>query len=389
MSCSECGFSKHPFCPSGDSLLECPVCAADCRRNEVNWALRQELLFEDLRSQVSSSGYHCVVPIRGDAEDYFVLNFLIKNGLTPLVLFCNSYFLNELGWRNTHNLITRFDVDSVTFNPNFQQYREFVSHALRRESDPMLPIRLLRHAYAQNLAKEKGIGFVVYGMCQPEYYAGNFLPDSPLRLSKWWIEQYEMSGRSLEQVLSSGALVDERDLFQFSFPSRETRQGVQSLFLSNYMHWRQNLQNTSALDFGYLPQKQHVTVDWLENAGSAFYYTIHDELRFIKYGDTKGVDHIRLLLREGEISMDEYFGLKQSVLTEHREIDSFFKNFLQATKSGIDWFKKERLEKARGQYGARIECSIGEFVIAKAVPKRVSELAVDADAHPVMFMKGI
>ena len=151
--CKLCGLGRHPFLPFGNKAGECSFCwyhqknQIDTERN----CLRELVL--QIKNRRKSSSYDCVVPVKGDAEDYFVVALLLSLDLNPLITHCNSYFQNDIGWHNFHNLLTCFDVDSRTYNPHFNTYREFVTHSLRRVGDIQLPIRLLRHSYAFATAK--------------------------------------------------------------------------------------------------------------------------------------------------------------------------------------------------------------------------------------------
>ena len=83
--------------------------------------------------------YDCIVPVRGDADDFFVLDVLKSYGITPLVCYVNSYFNSDIGWKNFQNLITEFDVDSISYNPKLNIYKDMVRCSLAKYKCVLLP----------------------------------------------------------------------------------------------------------------------------------------------------------------------------------------------------------------------------------------------------------
>ena len=61
-----------------------------------------------------------MIPVVGDAEDYYVTSKVLSLGLRPLIVAVNDYYKNDIGWHNLHNLITYFDVDSIVYNLIYQ-----------------------------------------------------------------------------------------------------------------------------------------------------------------------------------------------------------------------------------------------------------------------------
>ena len=134
--CSNCLYREpHPF---GLSFIdsECSGCFTHKEKDVLNWNGRLEQLKEiiERHKQSNKSSYDCIVPVVGDAEDYFVLHNVINVlGLKPLVVCVNDYFYNDIGWQNLHNLITVFDVDSMIYNPDspkLMSFKMFIYYSL-------------------------------------------------------------------------------------------------------------------------------------------------------------------------------------------------------------------------------------------------------------------
>ncbi|WP_200833628.1 hypothetical protein, partial [Spiribacter roseus] len=126
------------------------------------------------RRRTRSRTYDCVVPVQGDAEDYFVVRNALSLGLRPLVVGINDYFLNDIGWHNLQNLITYFDVDSVLYNPDLQAYKALVRTTLRKFNHVLWPALALHTSYPVHVATERRIHIVLWGGLQPNEQVAKF-----------------------------------------------------------------------------------------------------------------------------------------------------------------------------------------------------------------------
>jgi hypothetical protein len=97
--CQKCLYtSLHPFGLEFKDNV-CSGCFTHQEKYEINWELQLSKLQELIRNNKRQKrSYDCVVPVIGDAEDYFVLNTILKLGLNPLVTSVNDYFRNDIGW---------------------------------------------------------------------------------------------------------------------------------------------------------------------------------------------------------------------------------------------------------------------------------------------------
>ena len=139
-SCQLCLYnSDHPFGLSlkvDSSAVTCSGCITHSEKHQNIWEDQQAYLCALIKSHLKQKRqYDCVVPVVGDAEDYFTLTQVLTLGLSPLVVSVNDYFRNDIGWHNLHQLITYFDLDSLIFHPDLRVYKELVRTSLRKYSD--------------------------------------------------------------------------------------------------------------------------------------------------------------------------------------------------------------------------------------------------------------
>ena len=128
--------SDHPLGLSfqvDSTVAMCSGCLTHAEKHQDIWEAQQAYLHALIKShQKQKRQYDCVVPVVGDAEDYFTLTQVLELGLSPLVVSVNDYFRNDIGWHNLHQLITYFDLDSLIFNPDLRVYKELVRTSLRK-----------------------------------------------------------------------------------------------------------------------------------------------------------------------------------------------------------------------------------------------------------------
>lgn len=340
--CQKCGISETYF----NTIFYDGLCGACKFENELTDQDYNQRT-ENLHGMLTHTGgqrkskYDCLIPIRGDAEDYFILNYIIKLKLNPLVVMVNNYFLNDLAWHNVHNMITHYDVDSIIFNPNINHYKEAIRSSLRKLDSIYYPYKALHYSYVIRLAKEKGIKWVVWGQCQPIEFAGKYSKRDELRLSSWWVAEHELGGKTFDAFLGTGVQLDSKASLPYQYPSKSVASGVSGIFLSNYMKWDQRKQNEDSLLSGFAPDTPRNTFDKYENAGSSVYYQLHDLLRVKKFGVPKLEQQWATEARKDRMPICPDREQLHRYLAY--EIDSFFSEFLQVTKSGYEWFVENRL----------------------------------------------
>ena len=322
------------------------VCGACFNFNKVTPAVYaqryQDLLhiFSEAKKRSRGKQYDCIYVARADAEDFFCVHLLVQEGLSVLVVLTNNYFLTDLAWHNFHQLVTYFDVDSVTYNPNLHTYKELVRTSLRRYNSIYYPFKAILHHFVLKIASEKAVPLVVWGQCQPLEFDGKFQKTDELRLSEWWILEHELNGVTPERFLGSGAQLEAGTARHFTFPSVSTGVNREVIFLSNFTRWDQATQNSDALDFGFEPDAPNNTFDQFENAGSSVYYQLHDLLRVLNHGFPKLAVHLAREIRFGRREKLDYQDLTKFLAYDPAP---FFKDFLNTTTSGYRWFLEHRL----------------------------------------------
>lgn len=385
--CNKCLYTnKHPF---GLSIYEneCSGCITHNEKYTIDWDKK----LDDLKTVVKevkkkNRVYDCVVPIVGDAEDYYVMLKVLELGLNPLVVCVNDYFKNDIGWHNLHNLITYFDVDSIVFNPDMRVYKDLVRTSLRKFDHILLPFLTLHTSFPVHIAKNRKIPLIVWGQHQAVEQVGKFSHYDSVQMSKWSRREHDLFNIDIDTLIGNGAQVRERDLNYYKYPNitKLEKSGIKGIYLSNYMKWDPLKQNHSILNCGFKPEQNHSSFDIYERAGSSVYYQFHDLLKLKRVGYRKIRDHLVREIRHGRISKDE--AIKVEVEYNNTKVDVYkFFNWLGMSKSGMRWFIKHQLDGYEDLIGTNYSSTIS---LPPAIDKllKASECAENSF---ITFGKGI
>jgi N-acetyl sugar amidotransferase len=385
MQCKSCLYTTdHPFGLTLNNEF-CSGCITHKEKYRIDWELKyQELKKIAYWAKDKSKIYDCVVPVIGDAEDYYVVSKVLELDLNPLIVSVNSYFLNDIGWSNLQNLITHFDLDSWIYNPEIQTYKELIRTSLRKYNHMYLPWLQLHTSFPVHVAKKKKIPLIVWGGNQAIEQVGKFSHDDKVEMSSWSRVEHDLFGNDIENLIGNGAQVNERKVNYYRYPSVSSLgKDIKGIYLSNYMRWDPLKQNHSIIGYGFKPEKNLYTFDPYERAGSSIYYHVHDLLKFERLGYRKITDHVNREIRHGRITRNEGVILRNEYAENIPDIMPFFR-WLDMSQSGIDWFIKHRLKNLQHVHSER-EIDISRFPkIDSLLPKQNT-----SSTKFINFAKGI
>tara|TARA_B100001093_G_scaffold507544_1_gene568250 strand:- start:1244 stop:2416 length:1173 start_codon:yes stop_codon:yes gene_type:complete len=384
-TCTNClNDSSHPFKLSFDDNGLCYGCIVHLEKNN-------DLIFKNnllaLESTLSSakknnSLYQCIVPINGSAEDYHTINFLLEKSITPLVLLINNHFLNEIAWHNIHNLITHFDLDSISYTPEIDNYKSLVRSSLVNFNDINWPYRYLRQTYSIHVALEKKIPLIIWGMNQPIEFTGKFSHTDIVEMSEWSLKEHDLNGVSFNEALSTSSRYDINKTIHY--PNHIQSSTIKGIYLSNYMPWDPWKQNSIFEKHGFMSEDIYHTFDQYENVGSSIYYNFHDLLRLEYKGYKKVKEHLSREIRHGRISRKNAMKLLNEYNQQTYSVESFF-DWLGVTKSGKEWWILHKIPKYSHLIGEKSK----KIIWKKYFKNYFSQNAFKSKNDFVSYMKGI
>tara|TARA_B110000208_G_C11780816_1_gene433760 strand:+ start:172 stop:1353 length:1182 start_codon:yes stop_codon:yes gene_type:complete len=388
-TCKNCSYPyHHPFGFSSNNSI-CSGCLTHKEKYDLNWENRYSNLKKIIKSISFKGKYDCVIPVIGDAEDYFIVSTVLKLKLNPLLVCVNSYFLNDIGWKNLHNLFTHFDLDSIVYNPDLITYKELIRTSLRKHKHMLLPFIQLHTSFPVHIAKERKIPLVIWGGNQSIEQVGKFSHVDEVEMSKWSRKEHDLFNVDIDTLIGNGAQVNVRHLNYYYYPKiQKLAKNVRGIYLSNYIAWDPLKQNNSILKHGFTPQENNVSFDIYERAGSSVYYDIHDLLKFERVGYRKLNDHVAREIRHSRISPNEG---KEILLKKNNQkvyIKPFF-DWLGSSESGYIWFKEHMLKNSLHLIS---EEPINNGFDKIQLPYKVQDLLIKSNASDqnfIFFGKGI
>lgn len=271
--CPKCHYTEtHPF---GINITSesCSGCSTHSEKDSIDWLQkRRELEIELGKYKKKGIKYDCVVPVVGDAEDFYTLSIILDLGLSPLVVCVNDYFKNDIGWHNIQQLITYFDVDSFIYNPDMRVYKDLIRTSLRKYDHMLLPFLQLHTSFPVHVAHERKIPLIIWGQNQSVEQVGKFSHYDNVEMSKWSRRQHNLFEKESKDLIGNGAQVDLRHLNYYQYPkvSKLGQSGVRGIYLSNYFRWDPLYQNSSVVKYGFIPELTSSSFDVYERAEALF-----------------------------------------------------------------------------------------------------------------------
>lgn len=301
---------------------------------KVDWNLKNkefELLVNSYNKKKYT--YDCVIPIIGDGNDYHTVAKVLELGLSPLVVFINDYFKNDIGWHNLHQLISYFDVDSLFFNPNMHIYKDLVRTSLRKFDNVLLPFSQLYKFFPIHIAEQRKIPLIIWGAG-----ANN---DRAVVNEK----SSNFIDVDIDEIIGSGAQVNPLHLnyYKENKSLNEKKTYGKQVYLSDYFIFDSIVKNKELISYGFYPENNTSSFDVCEHAGSSVYYGIHDLLKFKVLGYREIKKHVEREVGNKRITSEQGLNIINHYSKAPVEIKPFF-DWLGVTKSGYEWFKLHRLK---------------------------------------------
>lgn len=331
--CNRCLYPEnHPLNITFDERGVCSGCLVHEEKYEIDWDKKAEEL-EGLLSQYRcrpGTSYDCIIPVSGTGDDFFVVD-IIKNryGMNPLLVTYNTHFSTKVGVRNLARLITELDCDHLMSTVGPDTVKEITRITLKKIGDMYWHVLAGSQTFPVQVATKLDIPLIIWGVNGWLDQVGMFSHLDQVEMTKKVRKEHALRCMDAEDLVGESGRISQKDLQAFTYPSDEQleKSRVRGLYLGNYIFWDSQNQIEMMIDrYGYETSEQERTYNTYESIYCWNNASVHDYIKFLKYGYGKVTDHasrdIRLKRRSREEGADlvaQYQNIKPAALSKFLE----------------------------------------------------------------------
>lgn len=165
------------------------------KRNE--WASELERVIETTRGK---EDYDCVLQFSGGKDSCNLLYTLITKYKLKVLAFTNSFYIQPFVLENIKEIVAKLNVDHITYHPNNEFYKRFISHILLNHDERGAVFSITTHFWQHlrdgdciRLATEKKIPLVFTGYDPYEMDSSG----QPFEMPQHFIEETDWTPKEL------------------------------------------------------------------------------------------------------------------------------------------------------------------------------------------------
>lgn len=288
----------------------CDAClSAEDKHQSIDWSKRESDFRVILdRYRGDGSNYDCIIPVSGGKDScYQALTMRDKYGMTPLCVTHTPCELTDVGLKNL-NFLRDQGFDLIQVSGNRKNYRELVRIGFFKLGDCCWPEHIGIFTAPVRIAVNYKIPLLIWGENSQFEYGGPAAHKDNNFLDRNWLEQFQMSGHRLSDVVHDG--IDLNSIKTLHYPSDEDIRevGVTGLFLGYFEKWdtKRNTDICCSLGWNKNPDGPvEGAYNDIENLDCKWIGGLHDYMKFIKYGYGRATDQLCIEIRAGRISREE------------------------------------------------------------------------------------
>lgn len=289
----------------------CDACHSAVEKHaKIDWAKRDEefkAILDKYRSK-DGSQYDCIIPVSGGKDScYQAITMRDKYGMNPLCVTHTPCELTPVGMQNL-NFLRDQGFDLIQISGNRKHYKELVRIGFFKLGDCCWPEHIGIFTAPVRVAVNYNIPLLIWGENSQFEYGGPATKKENNFLDRNWLEQFQMSGHRLSDVVHDG--VELKNIQTLLYPSDEevNRVGVTGLFLGYFEKWDSKRNVDLCCDLGWNKNPDgpiEGAFNDIENLDCKWIGGLHDYMKFIKYGYGRATDQICIEIRAGRMTRDE------------------------------------------------------------------------------------
>lgn len=297
--CNRCMYPEsHALNLIIDADGVCSGCRVHEEKYEIDWVAKQKELAAilDQYKNRPGSSYDCVIPVVGSGDDFFVVD-TVKNtfGLNPLLVTYNTHFSTKVGVRNLARLITRLDCDHMMSTVGPDTVKEITRITLKQFGDMYWHVLAGSQTFPVQVATKLDIPLIIWGVNGWLDQVGMFSHHDRVEMTKKVRKEHALRGFDAEALNSLREKITTKDLQAFTYPSDQQleKSRVRGIYLGNYVFWDSQRQiEDMIVRYGYETHAQDRTYNSYESIHCFNNASVHDYVKYLKYGYGKVNDHV-------------------------------------------------------------------------------------------------
>jgi N-acetyl sugar amidotransferase len=284
----------------------CDACLSTEKKEKVDWDARKKEMAKILEKYRSKDGrnYDCIIPVSGGKDSTFQTLTIKEMGFNPLCVTFEPTHPTELGKRNLANL-RKLGVDLISIEKNPDVYRKLCWEGFTKVGDHDWPNHVGIFTAPVRVAVNYKVPLIIWGENPQLEYGGPASASDSAVLDRNWLNTYGgLLNLKIEDMIGRNGLT-RKDLMPYIYPSEEELRnvGVTGLFLGYYIKWdaRRQVELIKKRGFSVSDGPIEGTYVDYENLDCNL-VSIHDYLKYTKYGFGRASDHASIDIRNGRIS---------------------------------------------------------------------------------------
>ena len=357
--CSRCVYpGNHPLNIVFREDGLCSGCLVHEEKAQLGWVDRFRRLKQivDEYKQVGANKLaDCIVPVTGSRDSYFIVDTVKRRlGLRPLLVTYNKHYNTQAGIRNLSYLKTIFGCDLLTMTSNPDTVKRITKETLKKRGSIYWHCIAGQTVFPVQIATRFRIPLIIWGAHQGLDQVGMFSHLDEVEMSRKYRKEHDLMNLEAEDLLKDTDLT-EAELQDYFYPEEAVieKNGVRGIYLGNFVRWDTKLQHEKMIaNYGYETREQARTFDNYSDVDCWHYSSLHDYIKYLKWGYGKVSDQVsreirlgRLTREEGIDLVDKYQAIKPGEL-------ALFLDWLGISEaelfSNIDKFRDRRIWNKRG-----------------------------------------
>lgn len=279
----------------------------------IDWEARRkefERLLEQHRNK-DPLKYDCLIPVSGGKDSHMTM-YLAKvvYGLKPLCVCFEPTLPTEIGRQNLEN-ISKLGVDLIHFKRNPIVYDKLNLEGFKRVGDNEWVNHMGIWSVPVHFAIAFNIPLILWGEAPQMEYGGSETVSARNKriFNEDWMNDYGcLNGLRPQDMVNESLGISLSDMKLYIYPSKEDveKWGGMGLFMGYYFNWNvpENFKKIESI--GWRRRRGRIEISYTDHEKLDCYsISLHDYLKYCKYGFGRATDSACIDIRNGVISREQ------------------------------------------------------------------------------------